>query len=148
MIFINRYGERFSFELASDGNILWRGKFEWCRHAWANTYEEAYAKYVEDDCDSSAMMTMGEFQVAVHETDENGLTPFARKYGKYVTSDTSTITMLDPSGGPYISKGQNMGYFDDEFEGMIVERLERVDEGLWKVIIKKDGSTNSSSNGE
>jgi hypothetical protein len=43
--------------------------------------------------------------------------------------------MVDPSGGPYIGSGDNMGSYGEEFKGMIVERFERIDTG-YKIIVK------------
>lgn len=46
------------------------------------------------------------------------------------TSNTDVITMVDPSGGPYIKAGQMLSHvvFDDEFN-VIVESFERVETG-------------------
>jgi len=132
----NRYNDKFTFTKDSEGNILWEGKFKWCRFAWPNDYTEAYNKYVTDDCDSSAVMTPGEFKKAVHETDEHGYTDFAMKYMQYVKSDKSKICMVDPSGGPYISTDMDMKYISDEFDGMIVDGFETIPTG-YKIIIKK-----------
>ncbi len=146
MIFINRYGDRFRFELDSDGNILWTGEFKHCRMGWPNDYTEAYNRYVEDDCDSSSVMTMGEFKKAVHASDEHGYTDFAIKYMKHVRSDTSKIHMVDPSGGPYLTEGSNMGYIADEFKDMIVKEFQSVDENTWKIIVDDKTSDNQDSN--
>jgi hypothetical protein len=137
MIFINRYGDRFRFELDSDGNILWKGDFKHCRFGWPNDYTEAYNKYVTEDCDSSSMMTMGEFKTAVHEYKDGEFTDLAKKYMGYVKSNMSVIDMLDPSGGPYLAAGRDMGYIDDSFEGMKVKEFQLVDDNTWKIIIEK-----------
>jgi hypothetical protein len=142
----NRYNDKFTFTKDSEGNILWEGKFKWCRFAWPNDYTEAYNKYVTDDCDSSAVMTPGEFKKAVHETDEHGYTDFAMKYMQYVKSDTSKIHMVDPSGGPYLTEGSDMGYIADEFKGMIVKEFQSVDENTWKIIINDKTLNNQDSN--
>lgn len=146
MIFINRYGDRFRFELDSDGNILWTGEFKHCRMGWPNNYTEAYNRYVEDDCDSSSVMTMGEFKKAVHASDENGYTEFSKKYMKHVRSDTSKINMVDPSGGPYLTEGSDMGYIADEFKGMIVKEFQSIDENTWKIVINDKTLNNQDSN--
>lgn len=148
MIFINRYRDRFRFELDSDGNVLWTGEFNHCRYGHPNDYTEAYSKYVEDDCDSSSVMTVGEFKTAVHESNDHGYTDFARKYMHYVKSDTSVIDMVDPSGGPYVSRETDLGYVADELKGMKPERFERIDDNTWKIITKKDDSRSSGSHGE
>jgi hypothetical protein len=60
----------------------------------------------------------------------------SQKYCKLVYSDLNTIDFADPSGGPYISSNMDMGRFDEEFKGMIVEKFEQVKTG-YKIIIKK-----------
>jgi hypothetical protein len=147
MEYRNRYNEKFTFTLDDEGNILWEGNFEWCRVGWPNDYTQAYNRYVEDDCDSSAMMTRGEFEKAVHETDDNGYTEFSRKYMKHVMSDMSRIDMVDPSGGPYIAVNMDMKYVSKEFDAMIVDGFEIIPTG-YKIIIKKHDSRGSKSYGK
>jgi hypothetical protein len=147
MEYRNRYNEKFTFTLDDEGNILWEGNFEWCRMGWPNDYTQAYNRYVEDDCDSSAMMTRGEFEKAVHETDDNGYTEFSRKYMKHVRSDMSRIDMVDPSGGPYIAVNMDMKYVSKEFDAMIVDGFEIIPTG-YKIIIKKHDSRGSKSYGK
>ena len=43
--------------------------------------------------------------------------------------DDGVITMVDPSGGPYIEKGWDMGKDHSDFAGMIVDHFENHDEG-------------------
>lgn len=134
----NRYGDVHTFTKTEDGNILWEGNFEYSRRGCPNVYTEAYAHYVLD----GGNMDLEQFEKEVHEAvyDENrnyvGMSETSQKYGKLVYSDTSIIDMLDTSGGPYISSEMDMGRFAEEFEGMIVDRFERVETG-YKIIIKK-----------
>jgi hypothetical protein len=44
--------------------------------------------------------------------------------------------MIDPSGGPYLSAGQDMGGFSRSFNKMIIEEFKSVPEG-YLIIIKK-----------
>jgi hypothetical protein len=83
-------------------------------------------------------MTMGEFKKAVHEYDPETFksTPLAKKYQGLVYSDTTKIDMIDPSGGPYMHSGHNMGMFDESFKGMIVDYFKSTPEG-YLIIIKK-----------
>ena len=134
----NRYGDVHTFTKTEDGNILWEGNFEYCRSGCPNVYTEAYNQYVLDGGD----MDLEQFEKEVHEAvyDENrnyvGMSETNQKYSKLVYSDLNTIDMLDTSGGPYISSEMDMGRFAEEFEGMIVDRFERVETG-YKIIIKK-----------
>jgi hypothetical protein len=44
--------------------------------------------------------------------------------------------MIDPSGGPYMDAGYDMGMFDESFKGMIIEEFKPVD-GNYLIVIKK-----------
>ena len=125
--YTNRYGDKYEFSLLPNGNILWIGKFKWCRWGVPNVYDKAYAKYQEDGGTGSLV----EFVKLVHEWDDENstYTETAKKYGQYVYSDNNTIDMVDPSGGPYIARGNNMEHFDKEFAGKIVHSFRRLEEG-------------------
>jgi len=135
--YTNRYNDVFTFSKTDDGNILFEGEFKWMRCGWPNVYTEAYETYCADT-DTDDQMTMGEFKIAVHEYDKETFksTPLAKKYASLVYSDTSKIDMIDPSGGPYMHSGHDMGMFDESFKGMIVEQFKPVEEG-YLIIIKK-----------
>ena len=125
--YINRYNDTFTFTLQEDGNILWEGEFEYCRFAWPNVYKDAYQAYRKD----GGQMHIDEFKKAVHEYNNETFeyTPLAKQYGPLVYSDTKSICMVDPSGGPYISSGMDMGMFEDEFKGRIVSSFVDVETG-------------------
>lgn len=57
------------------------------------------------------------------------------RYG--FNDDPKDITMVDPSGGPYIPLEYNMGMFDKSFDGMIVAGFISNDDGYEIVINKK-----------
>ena len=44
--------------------------------------------------------------------------------------------MIDPSGGPYLHSGHDMGVFDESFKGMIIQEFKSTPEG-YLIIIKK-----------
>jgi hypothetical protein len=52
-----------------------------------------------------------------------------KKYGPLVYSDTKSINMVDPSGGPYISADMDMECISKEFKGRIVRSFVRVETG-------------------
>ena len=129
----NRYGDVFTFTKQENGNILWEGEFEHCRFGWPNVYKDAYEKYCADT-DSDERMTLGEFKREVHDGsfDDNERwipSQINKQYAKLVYSDTKSICMVDPSGGPYISSGMDMGMFEDEFKGRIVSSFVDVETG-------------------
>lgn len=57
-------------------------------------------------------------------------------YMRIGCSTASIITMIDPSGGPYLCEDRDMGYFDNSFKGMIIEQFKPTDKG-YLIIIKK-----------
>jgi len=119
--YTNRYGEDYHFELQPNGNIKWTGNFEWHRFSYHNVYKDAYAKYVADGGTDSELV----FKTRVHEwdTEASTWTEFAKKYMHLVYSDTESIDMVDPSGGPYIEAGQDMGWFHESFKGKMVTKF-------------------------
>ena len=133
----NRYNDVFTFSKTEDGNILFEGEFKWMRCSWPNVYDRAYDAYCAD-ADTDERMTLGEFKTAVHEYDKETFrsTPFAKKYQGLVYSNKDVIDMIDPSGGPYMHSGYDMGMFDESFKGMIVKEFKSSPEG-YLIIIKK-----------
>ena len=133
----NRYSDVFTFTPTEDGNILMEGKFEWMRYGFPNVYTESYEAYCIDT-DDDQVMTLGEFKVAVHDYDKETFksTPLAEKYALLIYSNKDVIDMIDPSGGPYLAAGQDMGGFSRSFNKMIIEEFKSVPEG-YLIIIKK-----------
>jgi len=127
----NRYGDVFTFTKDEDGNILWEGNFEFCRYGMPNDYSKAYGEYLRDGGD----MEIEEFQNTVHEYDEDKREYPHVKYLNLVTSNKDVIDMVDPSGGPYIASGNNMGRYGEEFDGMIVSEFKKIPTG-YKIIVK------------
>jgi hypothetical protein len=117
---------------------LFEGEFKWMRCGWPNVYDRAYDAYCAD-VDTDERMTLGEFKKAVHEYDPETFksTPLAKKYQGLVYSDTNKIDMVDPSGGPYMHSGYDMGMFDESFKGMIVEEFKPVN-GNYLIVIKQN----------
>ena len=135
--YTNRYNDVFTFSKTEDGDILFEGEFKWMRCSWPNVYDDAYNAYCAD-VDTDERMTLGEFKEAVHEYDKETFesTPLSKKYRGLVYSDQSIIDMIDPSGGPYMHAGYDMGMFDESFKGMIAEEFKPVPEG-YLIKIKK-----------
>jgi hypothetical protein len=139
--YTNRYNDVFTFSKTEDGNILFKGNFKWMRCGWPNVYDKAYETYCID-IDDDQVMTLGEFKKEIHKAiyDSEGkyisMSDTSIKYSPLVYSDTTKIDMIDPSGGPYMHSGYDMGMFDESFKGMIVEEFKSVPEG-YLIIIKK-----------
>ena len=137
--YTNRYNDVFTFSKTEDGNILFEGQFKWMRCGWPNVYDDAYKTYCADT-DTDEQMTLDEFKKAVHEPvyDEDGkylhMSETSQKYAKLVYSNTKAIDMIDPSGGPYMHSGHDMGMIDNSFKGMIIQEFKSVPEGYLIVI--------------
>jgi hypothetical protein len=120
----NRYGDVFTFTPTEDGNILWEGNFEYHRTGCPNVYDDAYNEYLKD----GGELSMKEFIKEVHRYDDTTFEPseIGRGYRELVYSDLDTIDMVDPSGGPYLTRGM-------EFQGKVIDRFESVESG-YKII--------------
>lgn len=111
--YVNRYGDKFTFEMNKRGNIDWKGSFEHVRIGYPNVYKIAYQQFRKD----GGQLNQHEFEEKVHEQiydqDGNWLRkgPITEDYGPMVFSDTDSINMVDPSGGPYIAEGMDMKLF-------------------------------------
>jgi len=129
MKYTNRYGDVYTFTKQENGDVLWEGNFEYCRFGWPNVYKEAYQQYRKDGGD----MHIEEFEKAVHEynDEKSEYTPLAKQYGPLVYSDTNTIDMVDPSGGPYLSTHTNLyeRFGDDELKGLCISNFEPIETG-------------------
>jgi hypothetical protein len=133
----NRYGDVFTFTEDENHDILWEGNFEYCRTGMPNDYLKAYDKYCKDHIENfynGERMSLDHFKKAVHNYDDETLTYDYPEYIKLVESLKDEIDMVDPSGGPYISRGMPMDSFG--FKNYVVKDFERIDTG-YKIITEK-----------
>jgi hypothetical protein len=119
----NRYGDVYTFTKQEDGIILWEGPFEHIRIGFPNVYKKAYQQFRKD----GGELNQYDFEEKVHEQiyDEEGnwisKGPITEKYSSLVYSDTDSINMVDPSGGPCLNQHTNLGnLFSDEFDGLCI----------------------------
>jgi hypothetical protein len=128
----NRYGDVFTFTKDDNHDILWEGDFKYCRFGMPNDYTRAYNAYIND---VASPMVFEEFKKAVHEYDSDikeyrlGYT-----YLSMVDSLADEIDMVDPSGGPYISRGMALDNFG--FKNYVAKDFKRIDTG-YKIIVEK-----------
>ena len=128
----NRYGDVFTFTRDENHDILWEGDFQYCRFGMPNDYTRAYEAYCKDIGD---LLTMEEFKKAVHVYDDvRKEYSLGRKYVEMVDSLKNEIEMVDPSGGPYITRGMPLDSFG--FKKYVVKNFKRIDTG-YKIITKK-----------
>ena len=130
--YINRYKDEYTFTQDAEGNILWEGEFNYCRFSFPNDYTRAYTAYCDDF--SKDQLTMEEFKSAVHKYDDvKREYVLGDKYVRMVDSVTNKISMIDPSGGPYISTGMPLTSFG--FKDCTVKDFERIETG-YKIIVE------------
>jgi len=127
----NRYGDTFNFKEDDNQDVLWEGNFEYCRIGMPNDYTAAYNAYCND---VKKPMSLEMFKKAVHQWDDETLTYDYPEYITMVKSLKDEIDMVDPSGGPYISRDMSLTSFG--FKNYVVENFEKIDTG-YKIITKK-----------
>jgi len=125
--YTNRYDDVHTFTKVDETKILWQGNFAHSRFSWPNVYKEAYEQYRKDGGD----MHIEDFKKEVHRYDDVTFewSEISKKYQSLVYSDTKTISMVDPSGGPYVTAGMDMKYFGEELKGLIVRSFTPNEEG-------------------
>ena len=128
----NRYGDVYTFTRDENHDILWEGEFKYCRFSFPNDYTRAYAEYCADE---KPTLCLEEFQKLVHDYDDvKKEHVLGDKYVRMVDSLTNEISMIDPSGGPYISTGMPLDMFG--FKNYKVKDFKRIDTG-YKIITEK-----------
>jgi hypothetical protein len=127
----NRYGDEFTLTLQEDGTILWEGNFEHCRFGCANDYTKAFFEYTRD---TGGGISLEQFRELVHAYDDEKESYVLedRKYAELVTSNTAIINMVDPSGGPYLTRDMKI----EQLSPKKVDRFEWVEKG-YKIYLKK-----------
>lgn len=132
--YINRYEEEFTFTPQEDGTVLWEGNFEYSRMGCPNDYTQAFFEYTRD---TGGGISLEQFKELVHAYDDEKESYVLedRKYRELVTSNTAVINMVDPSGGPFLAEGTNLGCIDKKLKDKIIDRFESVENG-WKIILK------------
>ena len=119
-VYFNRYKDKITFEHIDDEVIMEGGN--WFRYGLENDYDKAYEAYVADGGTESIEV----FEKLVHQYDDEAksYTELAKKYMSLVTS-SDRISMVDPSGGPYISLGMNLKQFwpKGEYQDLIIESI-------------------------
>jgi hypothetical protein len=102
--YTNRYGDKFLYTLQEDGNIMWTGKFEHCRFGMPNDYSKAWEYFNE----VYGGLSFEDFKKDVHSYDEEKEAYVFPDVVPLITSKTDEISMVDPSGGPYLTSGMKL----------------------------------------
>jgi hypothetical protein len=128
----NRYRDKITFDHKGK-TVTMSGYSPYYRYSWPNVYDTAYEKYVESavvdaELQDSQIMTQEEFEKALYIDKEDNYNwhnnALYKLFGKYIYSDKDTIEMVDPSGGPYLSLGTNLGtFFGKDYEDLVIESI-------------------------
>lgn len=129
----NRYGDTFVFEELDNGNIRWSGDFKWSRFGLANDYTEAWKVFQEQ----YGGLSYEEFIEDVHSYDDEKQEYIFKELLPLIKS-TNEINMVDPSGGPYIATGMDMGLFGMVFKKKRVVGFKPTEEGYEIMCEKKE----------
>ena len=135
----NRYNDIFTFTRDDNHDILWEGEFNYSRIGLPNDYTKAYEAYCND---TETQMSLEHFKKAVHEWDDETSKHYYPEYVKMVESLSNEISMIDPSGGPYISRGMPLDSFG--FKDYVVKDFKRIDTG-YKIITEKCAYCNQAA---
>jgi hypothetical protein len=87
-------------------------------------------------------MSLELFKKAVHEWDDETNNYHYPEYVKMVDTLTDEIEMIDPSGGPYITRGMPMDSFG--FKKYVVKDFKRIDTG-YKIVTEKCAYCNQAA---
>ncbi len=137
----NRYGDNIVFEEINDKTIEMTGYDQHYRVGYANDYSEAYEIY----CMECKALTEPDMNLLVENVNENDLRPMTYQefvqhmedtihlpsdsktepyhhyWKSHVKTDYDRYWMVDPSGGPYIAIGTDVGrYFDDSIQRRVM----------------------------
>ena len=138
----NRYGDEYTFTRDENHDILWEGNFKYSRFGMPNDYTKAYEAYLKDNEHVQSLMPLQQFKQAVHEYDDETHQYVYDKYNRMVDSLTDEVDMIDPSGGPYITRGMSLDSFG--FKKYVVKDFKRIDTG-YKIITEKCAYCNQAA---
>jgi hypothetical protein len=122
----NRYGDNIVFEQTSPKKVKMSGYSEYYRISWSNNYKIAYSTYLKDQQGvNDDPLYPEEFVEKLycedwHDPNKNPL----HKYLTLVTPDKNIINMFDPSGGPYLTIGQDLRLFWEDEIPRVIEKIE------------------------
>jgi hypothetical protein len=121
----NRYRDKIVFTEYKNKVTMKGFNADWLRVGYPNDYTNAYKTYCDD---VEKPMSLEQFQNDVHEYRSRKEFPNwenpLKKYQPLVKSDMSKYSMVDPSGGPYITLGSDLKYFFGDGIKRIVKEIQ------------------------
>lgn len=131
MYYKNRYNDVFTFTEDENHDVLWEGNFEYCRIGMPNDYTKAYEAYC---LNTRRPISLESFKDIVHKYDDKNHKYLYDKYINLVKCLKDEIDMIDPSGGPYITREMELDSFG--FKDYVVKNFEKIETG-YKIITDK-----------
>ena len=107
----NRYNEIITFKKVEGGVLMIGGTFYRC--GLLNDYSKAYEEFLKEGSTCLAE----EFEDLM-STDEQTW----KTYEKFVVT-TDKLHFVDPSGGPFICVGYDLGDIGKEFKNLVVKEI-------------------------
>lgn len=123
-IYHNRYRDKITFDHKGK-TVTMTGYSPYFRYSWPNVYDKAYKAFVDEHAKHGMeLVDLEKFKEVVHEYKDEELRLKMRPYAELVYSDQDTIDMVDPSGGPYLSRGMNLKeFFGKDYQDLIIESI-------------------------
>ena len=131
-IYSNRYNDKITFDHKGK-TVTMTGYSPFFRYGWPNKYDKAYSRYlasayIDANLEHNQILTEEEFERALYidkaedyNWHQNAL---YQLFGKYIYSDKDTIDMVDPSGGPYLTRRMNLKqFFGKDYQDLIIESI-------------------------
>lgn len=131
VVYHNRYKDKITFDHKGK-TVTMTGYSPYFRYGFPNVYDTAYEKYVESatidaKLEKNQILTKEEFVEVLFVTkdeDKYESNALYKLFGKYIYSDRDTIDMVDPSGGPYLTRGMNLKmFFEKDYQDLIIESI-------------------------
>lgn len=117
----NRYRDKIIFEHIGNEVIMTGGS--WFRFGWPNVYDKAYEAFISEHAEHGMeLIDFEKFKEEVHNYKNEAMRP----YSQLVYSNNNVINFVDPSGGPYISLGNNLKEFwpEGQYQDLIIESIQ------------------------
>ena len=130
-IYHNRYNDKITFDHRGK-TVTMSGYSSYFRYSWPNKYDKAYSRYlasayIDANLKDNQILTEEEFEEVLYvDKDETGWHNNAlyKLFGQYIYSDKDTIDMVDPSGGPYLTRRMNLKqFFGKDYQDLIIESI-------------------------
>jgi hypothetical protein len=132
--YTNRIGEVFTFTPNENGNINWEGNFEYCSVSFPNDYSKAYDNYWHDTIKKHVdPVEFEHFVEGIHGNTSDYLA--FEKYQRDVTAVKNEYHTVDPSGGPFLSVGEDAGFINKQWKGKTIAGFKHVND-FYEIILE------------